>query len=195
MPPAEQWTPLPAATPGADIHPAATAGVPRYLDEHQLRLLFAESGKQVRGHLALLLSGISPYELPLLHPASFDAARHTIDIGGANRRSLSIDERVWPIVALVAEQHDERRLSVADLDARLCQSAQDVGLAEPASVSALAVWHSYQVEMMQRGVDIDQLQQWVGRLVPEQRAVLVETVPPDIVRPVEPDWPHPALLH
>ena len=49
--------------------------------------------------------------------------------------------------------------------------------------------------MMQRGVDIDQLQQWVGRLVPEQRAVLVETVPPDIVRPVEPDWPHPALLH
>jgi hypothetical protein len=168
-------------------------GIPRYLDEHQLRLLIAESGKQVQAHITLLLSGISPYELPLLHPANFDAADKTIAISGANRRTLTIDDAVWPAIGFVADNHDERRLSVADLDARLRQSAQDAGLTDPASVNALALWHSYQVEMMRRGADIDALQQRVGTLLPEQRAMLIETVTTGPGQPANVNWTHAAL--
>jgi uncharacterized protein involved in exopolysaccharide biosynthesis len=193
LPQAGHWTPLPTTARASPTLAHAPGGIPRHLDEHQLRMLMAESGKQVTAHITLLLSGISPYELPLLHPANFDAVDKTIEVSGSNRRTLSIDESVWPAIGFVADHHDERRLSVADLDARLRQSAQDAGLADPVSVNALAIWHSYQVEMMQRGAAIDDLQQRVGSLAPEQRAMLIEIAPPGSGQQASPDWTHPAL--
>lgn len=174
----------------------AAQAYPRHLDTTELRGLLRESGSQLKAHIGLLLSGISPYELPLLSADSFDDSRHAVEISGANRRRLEISPLAWHNIQALCEQRGNSPLilPVADLDERLRRAADDAGLHDPQHVSAVSVWHSYLVYLLDQGIDMPTLEKRAGALPDALQLALRSSSPPTDRQTGSVDWTHPALL-
>ena len=170
--------------------------LPRELTVGEMRSLLSASDPVAAGYVALLLSGVSPYELPLMHSACFDRASGRVEVPGAGRRGLTLTANVWRwLEPLIAEMNQSRMtLTVAELDGRLRRAAQDAGLADPGSVNALAVWHSYAVYLVRQGIGVSSLMQRVGDLPSGALGALLHFAPPGGDRPSSAiDTTHPAL--
>ncbi len=170
--------------------------LPRELTVGELRSLLSASDPLAAGYIALLLSGVSPYELPLMHAACFDRGSGRVEVPGAGRRGLTLTASAWRwLEPVIAELHQRRMaLTVAELDGRLRSAAQDAGLADPGSVSALAVWHSYAVYLVRQGIGVSSLMQRVGDLPSGALGALLHYAPPGGDRPSSAiDSIHPAL--
>jgi uncharacterized protein involved in exopolysaccharide biosynthesis len=191
----QRWVPLagPVDTP-PEAAPDTTA---RYLDADSVRKLMAESGRQVRAHIALLLSGVSPTELEALEPADLDADQRRIHIGGNDSRTLSLAEPAWHLLQPLTEDDPgrSRTLPADELDNRLRQAAMDAGLEEPDDVDAWLLWHSYLWFLLGQNATTDELQARLGRVGAAQQAQLATAdlapVDGDGLRPI--NWTHPAL--
>jgi uncharacterized protein involved in exopolysaccharide biosynthesis len=169
---------------------------PRLLDEPELLNLVRESGSQLKAHITLLLSGVSPYELPLLSVADFDAARHSIEIGGTNRRCLEIAPSAWQHIRVFSEEPADSPLvlSVASLNERLRRAADDAGLSDARHVDAVAIWQSYLVYLLNQGIEMPRIEERVGVLPETLQAKLQRHASPTTADNAAADWTHPALL-
>ncbi|MCG6967257.1 MAG: hypothetical protein LJE59_12170 [Chromatiaceae bacterium] len=185
------------ATPRLDDHPPANLPIlPRELAGAEVKSLLAVSDPAASGYATLLLSGVSPYELPLLHAACFDPSSGQIEVPGASRRVVEVGQSVWRRLEAVVADMDGARMAlpVADLDARLSRAAQDAQLADPGSVNALALWHTYVVYLVRQGIDASALARRVGSVPQGVMGTLMHYAPPGGNRPLSSiDFTHPAL--
>lgn len=162
------------------------SALPREFATSEVQALLARCDANTRGYAALLLNGLSPYELPLLHVGCFDQHRQQLSVEGANRRSIDFSEMHWTLTADVRQQLDSGQppQPVAEINQRLEQAATDAGIAQPASANALALWHSYLLFLVRQGIDAGSLTQRVGSLPAELQGTLMHFVPPGGSRPL-----------
>ncbi len=185
------------ASSPSHTEPAAELPVlPRELAVSEVRSLLGECTPNTIGYAVLMMSGVSPYELPLLHAQCFDADSLAVKLSGAGRRIIQIDHRHWPTLDNVRNDMDTARmtLSVADLDQRLNEAAGRARLADPGSVNALALWHTYVLYLIRQGIDTSALTKRVGAIPSELFRALVHFAPPGGNRPLDSiDFTYPAL--
>lgn len=160
--------------------------LPRELAASEVKGLVGCCDAETRGYAALLLNGVSPYELPLLHAGSFDDRTRQIAVTGANRRDISVSESLWRQFAPVRAQLEDAHaaMPVAELDQRLQRAADAAGIAESTQVTALALWHSYVLYLIRQGIDWGSLTHRVGTLPPDLTGALMHFAPPGASRPL-----------
>lgn len=160
--------------------------LPRELAASEVQALLECGDATTRGYAALLLNGVSPYELPLLHAGCFDDAQRQVSIAGASRRTLRFSDNDWAWLADVRERLNDAQMpvQVAELNLRLEQAATAAAVAEPAGANALALWHSYVLYLIRQGVDAGSLMQRVGALPAEIQGALMHFAPPGGSRPL-----------
>ncbi len=183
----------PAASPAP---PANLAILPRELAGTEVASLLAVSDPLTASYATLLLCGISPYELPLLHSSCFDQAADLVSIPGASRRDIRLGAGVWPRLAQVVATMDDAQMAlpVSDLNARLVRAAQDAQLADPGSINGLALWHTYVIYLIRQGIDASALAGRAGAVPSDVYAVLMHYAPAGGSRPLSSiDFTYPAL--
>lgn len=170
--------------------------LPRELTAVEIQSLLGNCEPQVGAYLGLLLTGVSPFELPLLHNSCFEPRSRQITVPGAAGRSYPISERAWGAIegVLPAMRGQESPLSVGDLDASLSRAAAQAGLSDTASIDALSIWHSYVLYLIRQGIDMDDLAHRVGALPPDIGRALSFYAPPGASRPLASiDFTYPTL--
>lgn len=154
--------------------------LPRELSVAELSSLVVVAEPKIAAHAALLLSGVSPFEFPLLHAGCLHPADRYIDIPGSSPRAINIADSVWrrlePIQSMLAKTRG--LMSLPDLDAGLAGAARDAQLTDPGSINAMALWHSYVVFLIRQGIDREDLVRRVGAIPPEVNATLMHFAPP-----------------
>jgi len=182
-----------AAAPPA---PANLPILPRELAGAELKSLMAVADPLTAGYATLLLSGISPYELPLLHSACFDRSGDRVEVPGAGRREISIGQGAWrrlePVLAEMAGA--KMPLPLPDLDQRLVSCAREAQLADPGRINALSLWHSYVLYLVRQGIDASALAARAGAIPPDVHGTLMHFAPPGGNRPLSSiEFIHPIL--
>ena len=179
-------------------NPAANLPVlPRELTFPETRSVLAACDSSVNAYATLLLSGISPYELPLLHSACFDRRTGAVEIPGASARRLAIHANAWPHLNAIIDDMDDARLklSVSELDQRLTTAAEKAAITDPTGVSALALWHTYVLFLIRQGIDTATLHARVGSIPPETMNTLLNYTPPGGQRPATSiEFTYPVLV-
>ncbi len=186
--------PTAAAAPPA---PANLPILPRELAGAELKSLMAVADPLTAGYAALLLSGISPYELPLLHSACFDSSGDRIEVPGASRREITVGQGAWrrlePVLAEMAGS--KMALPLPELDQRLVSCAREAQLADPGSINALSLWHTYVLYLVRQGIDASALAARAGAIPPDVHGTLMHFAPPGGNRPLSSiEFIHPILV-
>lgn len=186
--------PTAAAAPPA---PANLPILPRELAGAELKSLMAVADPLTAGYAALLLSGISPYELPLLHSACFDSSGDRIEVPGASRREITIGQGAWrrlePVLAEMAGS--KMAVPLPELDQRLVGCAREAQLADPGSINALSLWHSYVLYLVRQGIDASALAARAGAIPPDVHGTMMHFAPPGGNRPLSSiEFIHPILV-
>jgi uncharacterized protein involved in exopolysaccharide biosynthesis len=171
--------PSPAPPPNLPILPRELAGA-------EVNSLVAVSDPLTAAHAALLLSGVSPYELPLLHSACFHREEDRLLVPGASQREISIGKGAWRrLEPLLAEMGTARMaFPLPELDQRLMGAAREAQLADPGSINALALWHTYTLYLVRQGIDTSALARRAGAIPPEVHGTLMHYAPPGGNRPL-----------
>ena len=172
--------------------------LPRELGGGEVQVLMDASDTRVNLCAALLLSGVSPYELQMIHRDLLDPARNRLEVPGASARSISLASGAWRrLDGLVHAPNDTHgAMPVAELDHHLRGAAQAAGLAEPNTVNAMSLWHTFVVYLLRQGIDDDALVARVGMIPPDILRALRDFSPPDGTRAVEHiDFVYPALAY
>ena len=191
LPPRDTAAQNPAAPP-----PANLPILPRELAQAEVGTLLSAVDAPTTAYVALLLSGISPYEMPLLHAGCFDRDAAQIRVPGASPRQLTVARNAWGLIDSAVGEMDGERMAVpvAELDTRLAGAAKDAGLADPVSINALALWHTYVLFLVRQGIDASALARRVGGIPPEIQRTLMHFAPPGGTRPLDSiDFTYPAL--
>ncbi|MCB1800236.1 MAG: hypothetical protein KDI82_00970 [Gammaproteobacteria bacterium] len=191
-----------ASTNGALAAPAqprnrALPALPRELGGGEVQALIGIGDPQVNAYACLLLSGVSPYELPLVHRDLFAPGGQRLNVPGASTRTIELAPDSWRHLAAVFGNGDSASMTlpVAVLDQRLRDAARNAGLADSNSVSALSLWHTYVVYLVRQGIDDDALHDQVGMIPPDILHALRQFSPPGGRRPAaQIDFTYPALV-
>jgi uncharacterized protein involved in exopolysaccharide biosynthesis len=176
--------------------PEGARSLARELTGGEVQALLDTSDEIVGGYLALLLSGVSPYELPLLHGNSFDLEGSSITLSGAQARSFTLPPAAWQRVAPIIPVLDDptARLSLDRLDQELAEAAHANRLGEADSVNAIAVWHTYGLYLARQGIDSATLTERMGAIPPDVLDALMQYAPPSgSRRPDGIEFTYPAL--
>ena len=179
----------PAPPPNLPILPRELAGA-------EVSSLMAVSDPLAAAHATLLLSGVSPFELPLLHASCFFRAEDRLEVPGASQRHISLGKAAWlRLDPLLAEMDIARMpLSLPELDQRLMSAARAAQLADPGSINALALWHTYTLYLVRQGIDASALARRAGAIPPEVQGTLMHYAPPGGNRPLSSiEFIHPVL--
>lgn len=185
----------PAARIAATV-PAGLPALPRELAGTEVQTLLGAAEPLVGGYATLLLSGISPYELPLLHRECFVRDSQSIIVPGAGARAFPLAPGAWRRLEPLLDLLDGARmpLTVAELDRHLAELATRSGLSDPGSINALALWHTYVVHLARQGTDQTTLGERVGTLSGEMLSALRTYAPPGEPRPIDAiAFTYPAL--
>lgn len=154
--------------------------LPTALSSDQVSAMLAACAPAPKAYAVLLLNGVSPYELPLLHADCFDADRWLVEIPGASRRHIEFSADHWSLLEPLLQRLTDagRAIPVAELDQHYRQAARTAAVGNPADVSALGLWHSFVVYLVKQGIDFNDLQARVGIIVPEIENALRDFAPP-----------------
>ena len=186
------------ATPASLASPAShqLPMLPRELSTAEITTLLTAAEPLTAGCASLLLGGVSPSELPLLGADDLDRTRGLVGINGANRREVPMSPAAWNRLEPLLEelQGGGDSLSLTELDSRLADAARAAQLADPASVNALALWHTYVVFLVRQGIDAYALARRAGAIPPDVHGALAHFAPPGGNRPLDSiNFIHPAL--
>ncbi len=177
---------LAAASPATAVT-AELPELPRELAIPEVQALLRRCDPTTAGYAVLILSGVSPYELPLLHAACFDADQQRVNLSGAQQRTIAIAAPLW---SMLTPLHDDLLgahppMAVAEIDRYLNDAADRARLADPTRVNALALSHTYVLYLVRQGIDASALQQRVGVVSAELMGALRHFTPPGGTRPLD----------
>jgi uncharacterized protein involved in exopolysaccharide biosynthesis len=191
-------TSTPVQSPPRKAPPANLPVLPRELGGAEVQALLANVDSSVNGYAALLMSGVSPYELPLLHTECFKPQNGTLVVPGAAERTMALGAGIWRrIEAIIGTMNgSQMALPVGEIDQRLAAAAQKAQITDPGGVTSLALWHTYVVYLVRQGIDETTLAQRVGTLPPDVQSSLIHYAPPGGYRPLSGiDFTYPALAY
>jgi hypothetical protein len=163
------------------LEPSPIGSQSRELAPAEVAALLAGCDASVTAYAALLLSGVSPYELPLLHAACFDHDRLSIDVPGAAARALTVNERTWSLLEAIIDDIDnpDLPLPVGELEQRIAQAARQAVLSTPDGIGALTLWHTYLVFLVRQGIAMQALEQRAGNVPRETYDAIAHLAPRD----------------
>ena len=176
--------------------PANLPILPRELAGTEVNSLIAVADPLAAAHATLLLSGVSPYELPLLHAGCFIREDDRLAVPGASQREISIGEGAWRRLEPLLTEMDAARttLPLTELNQRLMNAARAAQLADPGSINAPALWHTYTLYLVRQGIDASALARRAGAIPPEVQGTLMHYAPPGGNRPLSSiEFIHPVL--
>jgi succinoglycan biosynthesis transport protein ExoP len=151
-------TPLPLP---AEQFPALESPIIRELTEQEIRVLLEAAKLETKLAIALLLSGLNLEEIAELHAEQFDRDGDRLCIDGRNPRVLPLSKRLklW-----LAETKEFPDLKIDDTTSLIACAAVDSGLAEPETIDASALRHTYISYLVRQGIRLSELERIVGPL-------------------------------
>ena len=170
--------------------------LPRELTLLEIHALLGTADSLTAGYCALLLSGVKPAELQLLHLGCLNEKAGLIKVPGADAREFMLTPGAWRYLAPLIEDLaiGLSPLSPKELDTRLGAAAAHAHLDDRRDVTALAIWHSYVLYLAHQGIELTQLRQRVGALPPSIGRLLASFTPSNARAPRnDVDWIHPEL--
>ena len=145
----------------------------RQLTEGEVSSLYIAADTATKQLIFLLLNGVSPEELLLIHRQHIDLDRRRLAVPGHSRREL-------PLPAAVIELFSENGDTVAgwkemkeiiqnreELDARLQLAALEGKLLDSDQITAQDLRHTYLVYLVNQGVRLSELERIVGTMPPK----------------------------
>jgi uncharacterized protein involved in exopolysaccharide biosynthesis len=170
--------------------------LPRELTRSEIQALLGATDALTASYCALLLSGVTPAELQLLHPGCLNERTGLLSVPGAAARNLMLVPGAWHRLAPLVEELTMGLppWSPDELDRRLGAAATSARIDDWRGVTAFAIWHHYVLYLVRQGVELKPLQQRVGALSPSIRRALASFAPANPHDPLtEVDWIHPEL--
>lgn len=162
--------PSPDAVLESRSSPALTRPSARQLTEGEVSSLYIAADTATKQLIFLLLSGVSPEELPLIDRQHIDLDAGRINIPGHSQRELPLPAA---IIELFSENGDtfaswkETKEIIQDreeLDARLQLAALEGKLSDSDQITAQDLRHTYLVYLVSQGVRLSELERIVGTM-------------------------------
>jgi uncharacterized protein involved in exopolysaccharide biosynthesis len=179
LPAARQEKSIPILT--EDTQPALTQVGPRELAEVEIHRLLEAAALETRQLLGFLLSGLTLEETAGLKTDNFDFEHDRLHLTGDFPRDLPLAPRLktWlmeidPKPAYSSTTQPDRD----ELAALIACAAVDAGIAEPGSVNADALRHTYIIYLVRQGIRTADLERIVGKLPAKIRAGYAQFSPP-----------------
>ncbi len=188
------------ASPEASTAPVTlpeSAAQMRELTLSEIHALLESSDPVTSGYCTLLLSGVSPLEIPLVHRNCIDQANRAVSVPGISTRYIEVGQGAWRHLRDFAKSLAERSTDMApgELNAILAVAAADAGIDDPFRVDADSIWYSYVLYLVRQGARLSELPKRVGALTPDMQLILAHFSPPGVNRPLsEVNWVHPSLV-
>lgn len=185
--------------------PALTQTPPHFeLTVAEVSALLAVADPAGRLLIALLLSGLSIEEVITLRWEQVDLAVTTLQVAGANTRSIPLSGLLQMELTRQAQdlptatdpvvQDQGNPLTVEDATAWLEDIAHEADVADPARVNPQQLRHTYLAFLVRQGLRLTDLEQIAGHLTPTVLAKYKTLSPPGLSRALEQvDWIYPAL--
>ena len=178
--------------PGGAAAPQFPSAWPRELEQGEVAALLEAAPPVTALQAALLLSGVTPEEIPLL-AGRVDPDSDTLDIAGPGARSLPLPARVRRLAAVATDA--EWAWTDEEMRAGLQIAAADAGLTDAAGVSPEALQHTYLVFLVRQGARLGELTRRVGPLPAGRLSRYARVSPPGANRPLEDIAPfYPTLV-
>jgi uncharacterized protein involved in exopolysaccharide biosynthesis len=182
---------LPGVAPGPGLPPGAAPRAlgppPRELRHPEVQALLQTADEVVAGYAALLLSGVAPQELALLHAHCFDTEARILNVPGSRPRHLELgDNAAARLTGLLQMQSAPTLdLGLPQLDGALAGTAARAGISDPQQVTARALRHTYALYLVRQGLPLHQLPRQLGELDPEMAAWLADYATADAALSLE----------
>lgn len=170
-----------AASPlPAEQFPALESPTIRELTEQEVRVLLEAATLKAKQAIGLLLSGLTPEEISELRTEQFDHDSNQLRAEGKTPRTVPIPRRLkrW-----LADSDDLPNSE--DLESLIACAAIDSGLAQPETIDAAALRHTYISYLVRHGIRLSELERIVGRLPPKALAGYGRFSPPGPGLPAE----------
>ncbi|WP_051331855.1 GumC family protein [Methylocaldum szegediense] len=173
----------------AQQFPALEAPRIRELTEQELRVLLEAATLKAKQAIALLLSGLTLEEIAELRREQFDHASNKLHTEGNHPRTVPIPRLLKRWLA-----DSEDLPNSEDLESLIACAAIDSGLAQPETINAAALRHTYISYLVRQGIRLSELERVVGPLPSKALASYGRFSPPGPGLPAE-SVPliHPAL--
>ena len=171
----------PAAALPADETPRGTEALEhrkrRELSLVEVAALLATGRDEDRLLINLLLSGLTVDEIVGLKPDAVDLESNMINVTTGHVRTLPIAPTLTDVIGHLADEGGLFSTSDSIL-ARIAQLPYTAGLADPSSLDADALRHTYICFLVRQGMKFDELQGIVGRLGANEMQQYGEMMPP-----------------
>ncbi|MFO8002649.1 GumC family protein [Thioalkalivibrio sp.] len=155
---------------------------PRELEPAEVAALLETASPVTALQAGLLLSGVTPEEIPLL-AGRVDPDSDTLDIGGPGARSLTLPGGVRRLAAVATDA--EWAWTDEEMRAGLQIAAADAGLTDAAGISPEALQHTYLVFLVRQGARLGELARRAGPLQAGRLSRYARLSPPGANRPLE----------
>ncbi|MGX2038693.1 GumC family protein [Methylocaldum sp. MU1018] len=174
-----------AATPptlSEERTPALESPISRELTEPEIRVLLEAANLKAKLAIGMLLSGLSLEETAEARAEQFDLAGGRLRIGGTHVRALPLSSRLkdW-----LVESGDLPDWETDDLGSFIACAAVDSGLAQPETIDASALRHTYISYLVRHGIRLSELERVVGPLPAKTLASYGRLSPPGPGLPAE----------
>ncbi len=151
-----------------DERPTLTHSGPRELTEAEIHLLLKAAVPGTRRLLALLLSGLTLEEASRFGADNLDLDGNRLIVDGECPRDLPLAPRLkaWLMQnnASSLARSSETELDLDEVAGLIACAVADAGIAEPGSVDADAVRHTYILYLVRQGIRLADLERIVGKL-------------------------------
>jgi uncharacterized protein involved in exopolysaccharide biosynthesis len=173
----------------AERFPALEGPTIRELTEQEVRVLLEAATLKAKQAIALLLSGLTLEEIAELRTEQFDHASNQLHTEGNTPRTVPIPRLLKRWLADSGDLPNSE-----DLESLIACAAIDSGLAQPETIDAAALRHTYISYLVRQGIRLSELERVVGRLPSKALAGYGRFSPPGPGLPAE-SVPliHPAL--
>ena len=149
----------------------------RELSLVEVEALLTSSVHEDRLLIALLLSGLSVDEIVGLTPEAVDMERSVVRVTTGNERTLPLAAKLRDFIGHLADG-DGLFATGESIHVRIAQLPYIAGLADPSTVDANALRHTYISFLVRQGMKFDELQRIVGRLDAQEMQQYGEMMPP-----------------
>lgn len=173
--------------------PKLEAPFPRELTRGELESLLDCADLRTRQSIALLLSGLTPDEITRLDASHLDLSQDKLFIPPPDRRISPLSPRLktWFAASGGSPLVPASREELAKL---LYLTAVEARLAEPETVTAEAIRHTYLVYLIRQSLKLTELEKIAGTLPLAQISAYGRLLPPGDTRPLEEiERIHPCL--
>jgi polysaccharide biosynthesis transport protein len=169
---------------------------PRELTDSEIGALVGAATKDARLIAVALLTGLTVEEIVVLRWEDVDFAASTIRVGGADARTLSLDEPMRALLAArqqrqekaagrILQKPDGDGFADAEMARLVLLAAFDAGLERPQEVTPSVLRYTFISYLLRQGIRAADIDQVVGRVPHDELLAWMQLNSPAARRPIE----------